>query len=307
MKVSLYTITLNGGYYRGPAVPLMEILPLAKKWGYDGIELEGKRPHGSTLDLGKAERDAIKKAAADNGLELSCVAAYNDYTSPVEEHRQNELINTREQIFLARDIGAPIVRVFSAWSGVTIRDGVITYDIARHNHLHRFSGVTPLEQWYYVRDCLREAAKIAEGEGVILALQNHKPVIEKYQDMLDFIHEVDSPALKACLDVPLMVEHTEEYYREALGNVGALQVHTHYGGRYVRKDDGTVIRDPKFAGKTNDQLFYKLQKELCGFAGHNGYELCSPTLTGHDHEGLEHAKLQAELACAYMKQISNFL
>ena len=134
MKVSLYTITLNGGYYRGPAVPLMDIFPLAKKWGYDGIELEGKRPHGSTLDLGKAERDAIKKAAADNGLDLSCVAAYNDYSSPVEEHRQNQLINTRGQIHLARDIGAPIVRVFSAWAGVTIRDGDDEDDNVEHTN-----------------------------------------------------------------------------------------------------------------------------------------------------------------------------
>ena len=59
MKVSLYTITLNGGYYRGDPVPLMEIFPLAKQWGYDGIEIEGKRPHGSPLDLGKMERDSI--------------------------------------------------------------------------------------------------------------------------------------------------------------------------------------------------------------------------------------------------------
>ena len=304
MKVSLYTITLNGGYYRGPAVPLMDIFPLAKKWGYDGIEIEGKRPHGSPLDLGKAERDAIKKAAADNGLELPCVAAYNDYSSPVEEHRQTQLINTREMIRFAKDIGSPIVRVFSAWAGVTMRDGVITYDIARHNHQTRFVGVTALEQWHYVRDCLKEAANIAEGEGVTLALQNHMIIINKYQDMLDFIQEIDSPALKACLDVPLMVEHTEAYYREALGKVGSLQVYTHFGGRFLRQDDGTVIRDPKFTGRTNDELFYKLQKELCGFTGHNGYELCSPTLTGHDHEGQEHAMLQAELACAYMKQIA---
>jgi len=30
MKISLYTITLSGGYYAGPAVPLLEIFPKAK-------------------------------------------------------------------------------------------------------------------------------------------------------------------------------------------------------------------------------------------------------------------------------------
>ena len=51
MKISFYSISLNGGYYGGPPIPLLETIPMAKGWGYDGIELEGKRPHGSPLDL----------------------------------------------------------------------------------------------------------------------------------------------------------------------------------------------------------------------------------------------------------------
>ena len=73
MKISLYTITLSGGYYDGPAVPLLEIFPKAKEWGYDGIELEGKRPHGSPLDLDAAARKQIRRAAEDNGLEISAL------------------------------------------------------------------------------------------------------------------------------------------------------------------------------------------------------------------------------------------
>jgi sugar phosphate isomerase/epimerase len=44
MKISLYTITLNGGYYGGPAVPLLEIFPKAKEWGYDGIDIREPAP-----------------------------------------------------------------------------------------------------------------------------------------------------------------------------------------------------------------------------------------------------------------------
>ena len=46
--------------------------------------------------------------------------------------------------------------------------------------------------------------------------------------------------------------------------------------------------------------FYRLQKELCGFTGHIGYELCTPILAGRRHKGLEYAKLQAVFACEYM-------
>jgi len=309
MKVSLYTITLSGGYYGGPAVPLLEIFPKAKSWGYDGIELEGKRPHGSPLDLdGKARAD-IRTAADDHGLEISCVAAYNDFSSPIEEHRQNELLMVRELIGLAADIGAPVVRVFSAWSGVSLRDGAITYELARANFPGRFPGTTSLEQWGFVRECLAEAARMAEEHGVTLALQNHTPIINHYLDMLDLIAEVGSPALKACLDAPLLTEHTEEHYRAALGATGELMVHTHFGGRYERKADGEVVplRDPLGRKGSDMPLFMKLAREIVDFQGHAGYELCSPVLINHRHAGLEYALDQAELAGRYMRQIIDSL
>ena len=309
MKASLYTITLSGGYYGGPHVPLLEMLPKAREWGYDGIELEGKRPHGCPLDLDDTARADIRRAADDNGLEISCIAAYNDYSSPIEEHRQNELLMTREQIRLAADLGAPYVRVFSAWSGVSLRDGAITYDLARANFPDRFPGTTALEQWCFVRDCLAEAAHMAEDHGVILALQNHAPIINHYQDMLDFVAEVDSPAVKACLDAPLLAEHTEKYYRAALEATGDLMVHTHFGGRFERQADGSVDRSQDPRGRTGSDmgLFLRLAKEIVNFQGHAGYELCSPVLTGHRHAGLEYALLQAELAGQYMRQIIDVL
>jgi sugar phosphate isomerase/epimerase len=300
MKISLYTITLSGGYYDGPAVPLLDIFPRARAWGYDGIELEAKRPHGSPLDLDAAARKEIRHAAAEHGLELSCVASYNDFSSPIEEHRQNELLMVREQIRLAADLGAPVVRVFAAWSGVTQRDGCITYDVARYNIDHRYPGTTSVERWRYVRDCLAEAAKMAQDAGVTLALQNHKPVTNNYQDMLDFIAEVNSPALKACLDAPLMDCHTEELYREAITATGDWMVHTHFGGRFERLDDGRIV--PLDAG-TDYPTFMRLAKEIAGFKGHTGYELCSPVLIGHRHAGLDYALLQAQWACEYMRRV----
>ena len=305
MKISLYTITLSGGYYDGPAVPLLEIFPKAKSWGYDGVEIEAKRPHGNPMDLDPAARKQIRKAADDNGLEISCVAAYNDYSSPVDEHRQNELLMTREQIRLAADLGAPIVRVLAAWSGVTRRDGRITYDVARYNIDHRYPGTTRLERWCHVRDCLAEAAGMARDHGVTLALQNHTPIIENYQDMLDFIDEVGSPALKACLDAPLLRCHTEEYYRQALEATGERMVHTHFGGRFERRPDGSVTKIPPH--HCREDLFLKAAKEIVNFRGHIGYELCSPVLLGHCHAGLACALGQAELACEYMRNVLDSL
>lgn len=309
MKISLYTITLSGGYYDGPAVPLLEIFPKAKAWGYDGIEIEGKRPHGSPLDLDAAARKAIRKAAKDHGLAISCIASYNDFSHPIEEHRENELLMVREQIALAADLGVPVVRVFSAWSGVTRRDGRITYDVARYNIDHRYPGTTALERWCHVRDCLAEAAGMAERAGVVLALQNHAPIITHYQHMLDFIREVSSPALKACLDAPLMQDTSEDYYRRAVEATGDLLVHTHFGGRFERRPDGKIVQH-RPAGQpagADYRAFLKAARDIVNYQGHIGYELCSPVLTGHRHEGLDYALKQAEWACRYMREIIDSL
>ena len=290
-------------------MPLLDIFPLAHEWGYDGVEVEGKRPHGCPLDLDAAARARIRQAAEQNGLEIPCVAAYNDYSSPIEEHRENELLMTREQIRLAADLGAPVVRVFAAWSGVSRRNGLITYDVARHNLEHRYPGTTQLERWCYVRDCLAEAAHMAEDAGVVLALQNHVPIIEHHEDMLDFIREVNSPALKACLDQPLMKVQTEDHFREALKATGELMVYSHFGGRFERGPGGRVRhpRDPRRSAGPGEAAFVKLARETIGYEGYFGYELCSPVLTGHRHEGLDYALEQAQLAGEYMRGIIDSL
>src|SRR5215831_16558868 len=50
MKLGLYSITYLGLWYRGEALPLSDMILRAKEYGYDGIEIDGKRPHGNPLD-----------------------------------------------------------------------------------------------------------------------------------------------------------------------------------------------------------------------------------------------------------------
>ena len=123
--------------------------------------------------------------------------------------------------------------------------------------------------------------------------------------MLSLLAEVDSPALKACLDAPLLKAHTEEHYRAALEATGQLMVYSHFGGRYERQPDGRVARlvSPARPGGSDLRLFLGLAKEIVNYEGHVGYELCSPVLIGHRHAGLDYALLQAELAAQYLRQI----
>ncbi|MBI3697300.1 MAG: sugar phosphate isomerase/epimerase, partial [Acidobacteria bacterium] len=47
MKIGLYSITYLGVWYRGPALTLEQLIDRARKYGYDGVEIDGKRPHGN--------------------------------------------------------------------------------------------------------------------------------------------------------------------------------------------------------------------------------------------------------------------
>jgi len=309
MKVGLYTISFAGVWYDGPALALGKIFKRAKEMGFDGVEIGARRPHASPMDLDEKARARIRAQAGKLGLEIPAVASYNNFASPILEQRENELLMVREQIKLARDLGAPILRVFAAWRGITLRDGQGTYEMTGRYWDDGYADVMGVERWRWVRDTLKEAADFAGELGVTLALQNHEPVIRDHVDMLEFIREVDSPALKACLDCPLLTSQDDEYVVQAVRDTGALQVHSHYGGEFDEVDGEAVLRAIRFTSPfwrrlANYPTFVKALKEI-GYEGYLCYEFCHPCL-GEDHEleGLEAVAAQVELAQRYMKKLA---
>ena len=65
----------------------------------------------------------------------------------------------------AKDLGAKIVRLFAAWPGVVIHEGVGTYDLTRGNFYtfeRQFPFATRLDRWNFARECLKEAADFGE-------------------------------------------------------------------------------------------------------------------------------------------------
>ncbi len=305
MKVGLYTVSFSGAWYDGPGLSLEEVFRRAKDMGYDGVEIGAKRPHASPMDLDADARARIREQVAGLGLEIPAVAGYSNFASPIEEQRENELLMVREQIRLASDLGAPILRVFAAWRGITRRDGHAVYDMARRYWEDAYADVTALERWRWATECLREVADFAGEMGVTLALQNHEPVIRDHIDMLDMIREVDSPAVKACLDCPLLHQQDDDSVRDAVRAVGDIQVHSHYGGEFEERDGEAVQRTIRFTrrGLINYPAFVAALRDT-GYQGYLTYEFCHPCL-GDNHElaGLDEVARQVELAARYMKKL----
>ena len=67
MKIGLYSITYLGLWYRGPALTLEDVIDRARAYGYDGVEIDGKRPHGNPLDLPRARCRELRQKARRRG------------------------------------------------------------------------------------------------------------------------------------------------------------------------------------------------------------------------------------------------
>jgi sugar phosphate isomerase/epimerase len=311
IKIGLYSITYGGIWYVGDALSFDDFCKKAKEYGFDGVELDNKRPMGCPVDLDKGKRDGMLNSLAKYGLEIPAVAANNDFSSPVPEHRECQLLMVKETARLARDLGAKIVRLFAAWPGVPIHEGVGTYDLTRGNEFYTFQRQYPyttrLDRYNFVKDCLKEAAKMGEEFGVTMALQNHAPLIRGWKDTYDLVKEVNSPWLKICLDLPIFENLQKDYVANAVRNVGNLQVHSHFGGEYYRDSTGVVkplVLDYYAGGMLPDYSHYIGLMNEIGFQGYFTFELCHPILNeDHTRGGLDYVHNQVSLAREYMGNI----
>ena len=213
MKIGLYSVTYRGIWYRGDALDLPAFLRVAHAQGWEGVELDTERPHAAPMDLTAEDRKRLRGLAEELALPISAVSPNCDLSSPIPSQREAMICYVRECITLARDLGAPICKIFAAWRGVTLHDGLATYHDTHAFDQYRFWRE---DRRPFVVAGLRELSKYAEDQGVVLALQNHGPdIVSRYQDVLGLIDEVDSPAFKACLDIsiepdPVSPEHAWE-------------------------------------------------------------------------------------------------
>jgi sugar phosphate isomerase/epimerase len=239
----------------------------------------------------------LKKKANDLGLDIYAVSANNDFSSPVPEHRECQIVYLRELMRMTSDLGVKPLRVFLGWPGVTLHPEGGRYDIAHDSWSHLHYQFEPEEIWDWCREGLIESARYAEDFGVTLALQNHKPVINDWHDMMRMINEVDSPALKACLDAPIMEEKTPENIREAAQAVKGIQMLTHFGGEFDRAGEQVA--------ENYLPHFVKAMNEI-GYEGYYSYELCHPLpIINGEKAGIDFVEKNARLACEMMKGLVN--
>lgn len=287
MKIGIYTITYLGIWYEGDAIPLKDLMPKVKKDGWEGIELDTKRPHAAPMDLSADQRKELRDLAGNLELPISAVSPNSDLSSHIPERLEAMICYVRECIKLTRDLGCPICKVFAGWPGVVVRNGLGAY-----HHTRELPDPYPdwkEERWDIVRGALKELSKVAEDEGIILALQNHEPITNNEDDVLRMIKEVGSPALKACMD------HGNT---ETVRKTGSLQVHSHYNGEFRRDSSGKLVSTHKVG--------YEEYVDALVASGYNGFmnwEFCHPALKFGKPAGIDYVERVTQEALEYMRDL----
>lgn len=247
--------------------------------------------------------------AENEGVEIFAVAANNDFSNPVPEVREAQICFVRDLIRMTADLGAPTLRVFLAWWGVTRHHKLADYDIVKALWPVVHEKFSSEEIWGWCRDALVECARYAGDAGITLALQNHRPVIKDHHDVLRMVKEVGSPHLKVCLDAPLMPDKSTAVIHQAAKEVGPLQVLTHFGGEFERRPDGTIRGYDRYdgvvTGDTNQYYrdFVRAMNDI-GYRGYLSYELCHrlPVVDGQTVD-ISFAHQNAQLAAEFMRDL----
>ncbi|MEK7270506.1 MAG: sugar phosphate isomerase/epimerase family protein [Planctomycetota bacterium] len=266
MKVALHTISY-GGFWGQKVLSVEEIIGKAKAFGYDGIEIVAKRPHASPLEWTREKCLPVRDLLAKSGMTCFAVAGYTDFTNPGTEFRDKELLYLREAIRMTKDLGCKILRVFAGGMGA-LREGV-NNRVAREKAIEQLKAAVP---W-------------AADAGITLALQNHPPVTNCPEDVLEIIEGVGSPVLQAVIDAPLFADVSEDTVVAGVKLLGKRIVHVHTSDYVLRPSNpypvpGGSIRGfatryvPLGEGCLPFAAYVKALHDV-GFQGALAYEMCS--------------------------------
>lgn len=133
-------------------------------------------------DLKRAPAE-IRKALHATGLELSGLSLSNDFNQESAEMFDQQIESVKEGIRLAAEVQAPVSRIF----GGHVSD--------RNDKEGLASGFDRIV------DGLGQVVLEAQRLGVVLALENHGGLPCSGREQVDVIEQINSPFLKATIDV----------------------------------------------------------------------------------------------------------
>jgi len=280
MKLSLFSVRY-AGYGGQHQRDLAGFIGQAAGLGFDAVMLAGKRPHLSPLDIDDASLEALKATLSVHNIECGVIAGYTDLSpSAAAEvpYLELQIAYVESLAWLARELGASVVRVFTA------------YEVA---------GTTPLSVWTGAVRALQEMADLADQFDVTLAIQNHHDIAVHSDALLELLHDIDRPNCRLGFDAWSPALRGEDLYESArtMAPYTAITTNADYVRlprfryqpdlvNYERAAPDMVRAVPFGEGFIDYEAFFRGLSDG-GFTGIATYEMCSPVRGGGDEENLD--------------------
>ncbi len=189
--------------YSAPQWTIDEHARAAREIGCHGLEIRMLGGQPLTPDIAAGERRRIAEVVADNGLEI-CVVGSDCRLAQPATPRASEVERAAGFIELAREWGAPVVRVFG---GAQSADA------------------PPAEADAWVVEGLRAAAAYAEPHDVRVALETHD-VFNSAVRVGGIVRAADHPNAAVVWDLG-HPHRAGESVAEAWAAIGSFVVHVH--------------------------------------------------------------------------------
>lgn len=276
-RTVLHSVSYAGVWPGQARLELDDFLKKAASLGYSGVMLMAKRPHLSVLDYPPERRRALKDRLDALKLRCDVIAGYTNFSADAEHgdipHREIQLQHVAELCRAARDLGAGVVRIFTAYQHPNFAPHLLV-------------------------ETLREAAVRAADLGVTIGVQNHHDVAVGHRSLLDLLEAVDHPNCRACFDAwaPAL---QGEHLAEAAQLLGPWTCHTtaadyqmrprfKYNPALVNYEPQTAATQavPMGEGFIDYKLFLGALR-AGGYEGTVAYEMCSPLKGGGAIENLD--------------------
>ena len=244
-----------------PDWTLAQVVEGMKRHGYKGFEprVEWGHVSGIESDLSTQDRATTRKAFADEGLDICCIATGVRMAAPEAADRARHIDDLKRYIELAADLDCYLIRTFGG---------------------PRAAGeLLPVVE--YVADGYRQIIDDAAAAGVTVTMETHDDWCAS-ASVRAVVEAVDHERVRVLWDF-MHCQRLAERPAESFANLGSLTAHVHaHDGNLV---DGRMQVGALGEGIIDHATPMKMLEEA-GFAGYFSVEVIHKPGSDHDADGV---------------------
>ncbi|MBI1294607.1 TIM barrel protein [bacterium] len=221
----LGTSTYSYWHFLPEKVPIETVMDAAHALGLQGVEILHRQMESD--DNGYLQK--LKRYAFQLGLDIYNLSIHQDFVHDDPAVRKQHIDHTLACIDMAHEMGIPSIRINS---GGFRKGGSFDDLIKAKGWVEPWPGLTRDDGFKWVTDAIEECLPHAEKRGVMLLLENHWGLTTTADDMLRILQDVNSPWLKAILDMGNFLFEDDMYagMQKVAPHIWLAHAKTYFGG-----------------------------------------------------------------------------